>query len=89
MVPDEQRRHASADPRPGRRLSDPADDSPGIGAVALAVNPGVIVVGDQGVAEATLLRPLSKVNQTARAVLLARQVVTDLDHDLGSPTMLA
>src|SRR5690606_24219387 len=58
-----------------RPLRDGAEHAPHEGAMALAIDPGVVVVGDAGEAEARRLGSLGVIDERRRAVLLASERV--------------
>ena len=80
MNPDQRTGDAGAEAEPLGRVSDGADHVPNEGAVALSVNPGVEVVGDQRETEAGLLGRLREANEVVRGVLFAGERVAELRH---------
>src|SRR5207248_9522479 len=68
--------HAQTPGLPG----DAAEHAPHERALALLVDPGMEVIGDHGEREARVLGPHRRVDQRVRAVLLARQAVSQLQH---------
>src|SRR5690606_27331442 len=71
---------AGAEPQALGFLSDRADDGPDEGAVPLPVDPGMIVVGDEGEGEPGLFRLAREAHQRRRVVLFAGEGVSDLSH---------
>lgn len=78
MDPDGGARDARAELEALRRLGDGADDGPHERTLPLAVDPRVVVVGDEPEREAALLGHRRVAGQLAGAVLLARELVADL-----------
>ena len=69
------------DPHSFRYLRDGPEHTPDKRAVALAVRPGVVVVGDHREGETCFLRPAGELDQVRGSVLLARKRAAKLDHD--------
>src|SRR5919197_3301881 len=80
MDPHERAGHAGPDAQSLAGLGNPAEDAPDEGALPLAVDPGVVVIGDQGKGEAGFLGPPGVADQVIGPMLLAGQCVADLGH---------
>ena len=80
MNPDQRTGDAGAEAEPLGRVSDGADHVPNEGAVALSVNPGVEVVGDQRETEAGLLGRLREADEVVRQMLFAGERVAELEY---------
>jgi hypothetical protein len=81
---DRRTRDAGAELQPLRRLRDAADHAPDERALALRVDPGVVVVGDQREREAGLLRRARIAHEVVRAVLLRGERVAELHRHIRS-----
>jgi hypothetical protein len=87
MDADHRARDAGPEAQPLGRLRDRADHAPHERAVALRVDPRVVVVGDEREAEPRLLRRPSVGRELGRSVLLGGQGVAELHgvRDTSSP----
>ena len=80
MDPDRRAGHARAEAQLLGGLRDPADHAPDERALALRVDPGVVVVGDQRKGEARLLGQPGVAHEVVRAVLLRGERVAEFDR---------
>ena len=65
-------RHGRSQPEPARGVRDSSDHAPHEWALALPVDPGVIVIRDEREREPALLRSLCVLDQGQRRLLFAR-----------------
>ena len=80
MRADERTGDSCPDPERLGRLRDPAEDGPDERALALAIDPGMEVVGSERELEASLLRRPGVADEVVGRMLLRRERVAELDH---------
>jgi hypothetical protein len=78
-------RDTCTETKPLGLVRDRADHAPYERALALLIDPGMEVIGDQREVEAALLRPLREANEIVGRMLFTRERVTDLGQWLALP----
>src|SRR5215510_9103418 len=85
MHPHRRAGHRRPEPEPCGGEPDRADHAPHERALPLSIDPRVEMIGDHGEAESVLLRHAGEPHQLVRAVLFARELVTNLHQGIPAP----